>query len=30
MKRASGIFLMGFLLAGAGMLAAQEESEENP
>jgi len=30
MKRASGIFLMGFLLAGAGMLAAQEETEENP
>jgi hypothetical protein len=30
MKRASGIFLMGFILAAAGMLAAQEDAEENP
>ena len=30
MKHASGIFLIGFILAATGMLAAQEEAEENP
>ena len=30
MKRASGILLMGFILAATGMLVAQEDAEENP